>query len=764
MDMMNETERINAWWRAANYLTAAQLYLSDNPLMRGGLKPTQIKKRIVGHWGTCPGQNFLYAQLCALIGRHDLNMLYLCGPGHGGAGLAANLWLEGSFGETDPNLTRDEEGMRRLVRQFSFPGGIQSHASPELPGSIHEGGELGYSLAHAFGAVMDHPGLIAACVIGDGEAETAPLAASWQSVRFLNPKTDGRVLPILHLNGYKIANPTLFARIPPEELRQYLTGCGWTPLFLTVGGGEREILEDHKAMTECLEESLCLLQNGSYPVIVFRSPKGWTGPQESEGSFKSHQLPLDVWSGNGMERLEQWLRSYHPEELFDENGTPKEEILSLAPKGEKRMGMNPNANGGTVLKRLKRPEWKQYALQNGEHGAATGSDMAILAPYVRDVIRLNPHNFRVFGPDELASNRLGAVFEVTGRRWELPIAPQDEALCEGGRVMDSMLSEHLCQGWLEGYILTGRHGFFHSYEAFIRIVDSMASQFAKWIKLSSEIPWRRKTASLNYVLASNVWQQDHNGFTHQDPGFLDHLANKKADVVRIYLPPDGNCLLSCFDHCIGSRGYINVIVASKHLRPQWLSPEEAAIHCAQGLGIWRWASNDEGCEPDIVLAACGETATLEVLAAIMLLRDAFPALKIRMVNVVDLMRLQPAEEHPHGLSDEDYDALFTKDKPILFAFHGYPKLIHELTYRRHNKNIHVRGYKEEGTITTPFDMRVQNDMDRFHLVISALRLIEGMGSRGGFLVQRMKDKLGEHRAYIREHGEDMPEILNWKWE
>jgi len=765
---MTELERVNAWWRAANYLSAAQLYLWDNPLLRRPLEEGDVKRKIVGHWGTCPGQNFIYAHLQSLIRRHGLDMIYISGPGHGGAAVAANLWLEGSMSETYPSVSRDEEGLRRLVRQFSFPGGIQSHAAPELPGSIHEGGELGYSLSHAFGAVLDNPGLIAACVVGDGEAETGPLAASWQIPRFLDRAGDGRVLPILHLNGYKISNPTVLARIPPQELRQYLSGCGWTPYYVDVGAEEHSPTEAlyHVEMARALERCLLALKRGKFPILVLRSPKGWTGPAETVDSFRSHQVPLDVHAPGGLKKLENWLRSYRPEELFDEKGAPIGEISALAPQGERRMGMNPHANGGKLLKALRVPDWRDYALSVQKHGEDMAEDMRALGPYVRDVLRLNEEarNFRVFGPDETLSNRLGSVFEASQRRWELPGKKEDEYLCPGGRVMDALLSEHVCEGALEGYLLTGRHGFFNSYEAFIRIVDSMAAQHAKWLKACGEIPWRQDIASLNYVLASNVWQQDHNGFTHQDPGFLDHIANKKADVVRLYLPPDANTLLSTFDHCIRSRNYVNVIVASKHPRPQWLSAEEAAAHCAQGLGIWPWASSDRGQEPDLVLACCGDTPTLETLAAVTILRKNLPELRLRVVNVVDLMRLQPSEEHSHGLTDREYDAIFTRDKPILFAFHGYAKLIHELTYRRHNKNIHVRGYKEEGTITTPFDMRVQNDLDRFHLTMDAVQLLPGLGNRGSFLIQEMKDRLCAHAAYIRRWGEDMPEVRDWVWE
>lgn len=764
---MTELERVDAWWRAANYLSAAQLYLRDDPLLRRALRESDVKRKIVGHWGTCPGQNFIYAHLCSLIRRHDLNMIYVCGPGHGGAAVAANVWLEGSYSELYPSVSRDAEGLRRFVKQFSFPDGIQSHAAPELPGSINEGGELGYSLAHAFGAVLDHPELIAACVIGDGEAETGPLAASWQVSRFLHPEADGKLLPILHLNGYKISNPTVLARIPAEELRQYLKGCGWDPLFVDVGsGGEQNRMLDHAAMAKALETCLRMLRRSRRPMLVLRSPKGWTGPEETVDSFRSHQVPLDVHAEGGLERLETWLRSYRPEELFDEAGAPAAELQALAPQGDRRMGASPYANGGRLLRDLRLPDWQHYAFRTEGHGKRLAEDMRVLAPYVRDVLRLNDdaRNFRVFGPDETLSNRLEPIFEAAGRRWRLPEQDGDEYLCEAGRVMDSLLSEHVCEGALEGYLLTGRHGFFSSYEAFIRIVDSMAAQHAKWLKSCGEIPWRQDIASLNLLLTSNVWQQDHNGFTHQDPGFLDHIANKKADVVRIYLPPDANCLLSCFDHCIRSRNYVNVIVASKHPRPQWLSAEEAAAHCTQGVGIWRWASNDEGAEPDLVLACCGETPTLEVLAAVTILRDALPELRLRVVNVVDLMRLQTAEEHPHGLSDPDFRAIFTADRPVLFAFHGYAGLIRELTFRRQHPMLHVRGYREEGTITTPFDMRVQNGLDRYHLVIDAVQLLPQLGNRGAFLIQEMRDRLCAHRAYIREQGEDLPEIREWCWE
>ena len=779
----SQLELINAWWRASNYLAACQLYLLDNPLLREPLKPEHLKRTIVGHWGTCPGQNFIYTHLNRVINKYDLDMIYLSGPGHGGNAMVAQDYLDGSYTEIYPNISRDAEGMKKLFKQFSFPGGIASHVAPETPGSINEGGELGYSLSHAFGAVMDNPDLIAACVVGDGEAETGPLATAWHSNKFLNPKTDGAVLPILHLNGFKIANPTVFSRISHEEAEMFFKGCGWEPRF--VEGDDPMVM--HQKMAAALDWAVREIQRiqeyarstgdvtrPRWPMIVLRSPKGWTGPKEVdgkplEGCWRAHQVPIAVHDGapGRVQELEQWLKSYRPEELFDENGTLIPELQALAPKGNRRMGANPHANGGLLLRDLRTPDFRDYAVDVPQPGAVEAQDMTVMGTYVRDVMELNmeSRNFRVFGPDETASNRLSPVFEVTGRRWEDPIDEHlDENLDRDGRVMDSMLSEHLCQGWLEGYLLTGRHGFFNSYEAFIRIVDSMVAQHAKWLKVCNQLPWRQKIASLNYVLSSNVWQQDHNGFTHQDPGFLDHVANKKADVVRLYLPPDANCLLSCFDHCIKSRNYVNVMVASKHPRPQWLTMEQAVKHCTQGIGIWEWASNDAGEEPDVVMACCGDTPTLETLAAVSILRKELPELKIRVVNVVDLMKLQPHTEHPHGLTDSEYDTLFTKDKPIIFAYHGYPTLIHELTYRRHNKNLHVRGYKEEGTITTPFDMRVLNDIDRFDLVIDTVRRLPKLGNRGAYLVQKMNDKLVEHRQYIRDNGIDLPEVRNWKWE
>ena len=778
----SQLELINAWWRASNYLAACQLYLLDNPLLREPLKPEHLKRTIVGHWGTCPGQNFIYTHLNRVINKYDLDMIYLSGPGHGGNAMVAQDYLDGSYTEIYPNISRDAEGMKKLFKQFSFPGGIASHVAPEPPGSINEGGELGYSLSHAFGAVMDNPDLIAACVVGDGEAETGPLATAWHSNKFLNPKTDGAVLPILHLNGFKIANPTVFSRISHEEAEMFFKGCGWEPRF--VEGDDPMVM--HQKMAAALDWAVREIQRiqeyarstgdvtrPRWPMIVLRSPKGWTGPKEVdgkplEGCWRAHQVPIAVHDGapGRVQELEQWLKSYRPEELFDENGTLIPELQALAPKGNRRMGANPHANGGLLLRDLRTPDFRDYAVDVPQPGAVEAQDMTVMGTYVRDVMELNmeSRNFRVFGPDETASNRLSPVFEVTGRRWEDPIDEHlDENLDRDGRVMDSMLSEHLCQGWLEGYLLTGRHGFFNSYEAFIRIVDSMVAQHAKWLKVCNQLPWRQKIASLNYVLSSNVWQQDHNGFTHQDPGFLDHVANKKADVVRLYLPPDANCLLSCFDHCIKSRNYVNVMVASKHPRPQWLTMEQAVKHCTQGIGIWQWASNDQGCEPDVVMACCGDTPTLETLAAVTILRHYLPDLKIRVVNVVDLMKLQPHTEHPHGLTDEDYDALFTKDKPIIFAFHGYPTLVHELTYRRRNKNLHVRGYKEEGTITTPFDMRVQNDIDRFDLVIDTVKRLPQPGNTASYLIQEMQDKLVEHRQYITTYGQDLPEVRDWKW-
>ncbi len=773
-------EKLDAWWRAANYLSACQLYLLDNPLLKEELKPEHVKKKIVGHWGTVPGQNFIYTHLNRAINKFDLDMIYLSGPGHGGNAMLAQNWLDGSYSEVYPNVGQDLDGMQKLFKQFSFPGGTSSHVAPEVPGSINEGGELGYSLAHAFGAVMDNPDLIAACVVGDGEAETGPLATAWHSNKFINPVDDGTVLPILHLNGFKISNPTVFSRITHEELRKFFEGCGWKPYFVE---GEDPALM-HAKMAETLDkavsEILAIRKNARktgnkaraiWPMLVLRTPKGWTGPKEVvgnriEGSFRAHQVPVLMDDPAHLEILAGWLRSYRPEELFNDNGKLRPDLQALAPKGARRMGANPHANGGLLLRELRMPDFRDYAVEVPAPGVVSASDMTELGGFVRDIYQRNAdsRNFRIFGPDETMSNRLGKVFEATSRSWNASHTDEDEFLAADGRVMDAMLSEHLCEGWLEGYLLTGRHGFFNSYEAFIRIVDSMAAQHAKWLKVTSELPWRRSIASLNFILSSNVWQQDHNGFTHQDPGFLDHIANKKADVVRLYLPPDANCLLSTVDHCLRSRDYVNVVVSSKHPRPQWLTMEQAVKHCTQGIGIWSWASNDQNAEPDIVLACCGDTPTLETLAAVTILREALPEIKLRVVNIVDLMRLQPHTEHPHGLTDEVYDMLFTRDKPIVFAFHGYPTLVHELTYRRHNKSLHVRGYKEEGTITTPFDMRVQNDIDRFHLVMDVVYRLPQLGNRGAALIQQMQDKLVEHRQYITKYGMDLPEVLNWQWQ
>ncbi len=772
--------KINAYWRAANYLSACQLYLLDNPLLKRPLKQEDIKKKIVGHWGTVPGQNFVYAHLNRVIKRYDLDMILLSGPGHGGNFFVANTYMEGSYSEIYPNISEDEEGLQKLFKQFSFPGGVPSHCAPETPGSINEGGELGYSVAHAFGAVFDNPDLIAAVTVGDGEAETGPLATSWQSNKFLNPITDGAVLPILHLNGYKIANPTLLARISHEELQKYFEGMGWEPHF--VEGSEP--MDMHKKMAEALDDCIEKIQaiqkharetgdttRPVWPMIVLRSPKGWTGPDYVDGDkvedyWRAHQVPVMMDKPDHLEVLEKWLRSYKPEELFTEDGKLIPELKELAPKGNARLGANPHANGGLLLRDLRMPDFRKYAFDVQEPGMKDGQDMTELGKFVRDILALNKEsrNFRVFGPDETNSNRLNAIFSITNRVWNAATVDYDDALDADGRVMDSMLSEHMCEGWLEGYLLTGRHGFFASYEAFIRIIDSMVAQHAKWLKVCNQLPWREEIASLNLILASNVWQQDHNGFTHQDPGFMDHIANKKADVVRLYLPPDANCLLSTFDHCVRSRNYVNVIVASKHPRPQWLTMEQAVKHCTQGISIWDWASNDQGQEPDIVFACAGETPTLEALAAVSILNEELPEVKIRFINVVDLFKLQPANEHPHGLTDAEYDMLFTTDKPVIFNFHGYPTLIHELTYRRHNnRHVHVRGYREEGTITTPFDMRVQNDIDRFHLVQLALLHLPNLGNRGAYLYQKMSDKLVEHKQYIHEVGLDLPEVDDWKW-
>lgn len=773
-------QKMDAYWRAANYLAAAQLYLLDNPLMREPLKKEHIKKKIVGHWGTVPGQNFIYVHLNRIINKYDQDLILLSGPGHGGNFFVANAYLEGSYSEVYPNISLDMDGLQKLCKQFSFPGGISSHVAPETPGSIHEGGELGYSIAHAFGAVFDNPDLIAACVVGDGEAETGPLATSWQSNKFLNPINDGAVLPILHLNGFKISNPTILSRLSHEELEAFFKGNGWKAYF--VEGDDPMTM--HRKMAETLDtvvDEIKAIQKHAretgdttrpvWPMIVLRTPKGWTGPKEVdgnkiEGSFQAHQVPVMMDKPEHMDILKQWLESYKPEELFDKDGRLIPELQELAPKGDRRIASNPHANGGKLLRDLRLPDFRDYAVDVPAPGAVEKQDMIELGGYIRDVFKLNDDqkNFRIFGPDETMSNRLSKVFEVTNRDWNNPIDEDtDQFLAADGRVMDSMLSEHMCEGWLEGYILTGRHGFFASYEAFIRIIDSMAAQHAKWLKVCNGLPWRRPIASLNLLLTSNVWQQDHNGFTHQDPGFLDHISNKKADVVRLYLPPDANCLLSTMDHCLKSKNYVNAIVASKHPRPQWLTMDQAVKHCTQGIGIWDWASTDTGDEPDVVLACCGDTPTLEALAAVDIMHREMPDVKVRFVNVVDLMKLEPKDRHPHGLSDVEYDAIFTKDKPIIFAFHGYPKLIHELTYARHNHNIHVYGYHEEGTITTPFDMRVQNEIDRFDLVIAMVNHISSLGNKGSFLIQKMRDKLVAHKTYIHDVGIDMPEVAEWKW-
>jgi xylulose-5-phosphate/fructose-6-phosphate phosphoketolase len=774
-------QQINAYWRAANYLSVGQIYLSGNPLLREPLKLEHIKRMLLGHWGTTPGQNFIYAHLNRIIKEYDLDMIYIAGPGHGGPALVGNTYLEGTYTEVYPAITRDEKGLQKLFKQFSFPGGIPSHVSPECPGSIHEGGELGYSLSHAFGAVFDNPKLIAACIIGDGEAETGPLATAWHSNKFLNPVTDGTVLPILHLNGYKIANPTLLARISREELEQLLKGYGWTPYFLE--GDDPEKM--HQAMAGVLDQIIEVigdirseaLANGPierprWPMLVLKTPKGWTGPKmvdglPVEGTWRSHQVPLSDPAKNPqhLQQLEEWLKSYKPWELFDEKGALVPELAALAPEGDRRMGANPHANGGLLLKDLMMPDFKTFAVKVDQPGNVEASDTLVLGEFLAEVIRLNmeTRNFRVFGPDETLSNRLDAIFKATNRQWQADRLDTDEFLAHDGRVME-VLSEHQCEGWLEGYLLTGRHGLFNSYEAFVHIVDSMFNQHAKWLKVTSQLPWRRKIASLNYLLSSHVWRQDHNGFTHQDPGFIDHVANKKAEIVRIYLPPDANCLLSTMDHCLRSRHYVNVIVAGKHPAPQWLDMEEAVLHCTKGIGIWTWASNDQGKEPDVVMACAGDVPTLEILAATSILRERIPELVIRVVNVVDLMKLEPHTEHPHGMSDYDFDLLFTKDKPIIFAYHGYPLLIHRFTYKRTNHwNIHVRGYKEEGTITTPFDMTVLNDMDRWHLVMDVIARLPQLGEKYAWLKQEMEDNLIRHRAYIDEEGIDLPEILNWKW-
>ncbi len=773
-----ELARVDALWRAANYLSVGQIYLYDNPLLKTPLERRDIKPRLLGHWGTTPGLNFAYAHLNRCIRERDLSMIYITGPGHGGPGIVANTYLEGTYSELYPDVSQDEAGLQRLFRQFSFPGGIPSHVAAEVPGSIHEGGELGYSLAHAYGAAFDNPDLIVACVIGDGEAETGALATSWHSNKFLNPAHDGAVLPILHLNGYKIAGPTVLARIPREDLAQLLQGCGYKPYF--VEGHEH--VDMHRQMAAALDaalDAIAAIQNAArnqgnvqrptWPAIVLVSPKGWTGPQrvdgkKIEGTFRAHQVPMgDMDKPEHILRLEEWMRSYRPEELFDERGAVRQQVLSATPKGERRMSANPHANGGILLRDLRMPDYQSYGVEVPAPGGTVAEATRVQGELIRDIIRQNPRNFRVFSPDETASNRWSAVFEVTSRMLMADLHADDDHVSRDGRVLE-MLSEHQCQGWLEGYLLTGRHGFFSCYEAFIHIVDSMFNQHAKWLKVAAGIPWRRPIASLNYLLTSHVWRQDHNGFSHQDPGFIDHVVNKKAQIIRVYLPPDANCLLHITDECLRSRNKVNVIVAGKQSQPQWLTMEQAIAHCTLGVSIWRWASSDDGGECDVVLACCGDVPTLETLAAVDLLRALVPDLRVRVINVVDLMRLQPPREHPHGLADADFDALFTRDKPIVFAFHGYPWLIHRLTYKRHNHdNLHVRGYKEEGTTTTPFDMTVLNDLDRFHLVIDVVERVPKLEPRAANLTQLMREKLIAHRQYITTYGDDMPEVKNWKW-
>jgi xylulose-5-phosphate/fructose-6-phosphate phosphoketolase len=774
----DELRRLDVYWRAANYLSVGQIYLLDNPLLRAPLRAEHVKPRLLGHWGTTPGLNFLYAHFSRVVKARDLDAIWIVGPGHGGPAAVANAWLEGTETEVYPNLTRDEAGMRRLFKQFSFPGGVGSHVTPETPGSIHEGGELGYALVHAYGAAFDNPDLLVFCVVGDGEAETGPLAASWHSNKFLNPARDGAVLPIIHLNGYKIANPTVLARIPEGELIELLRGYGYRPVFVT-GHEPKDMHQQMAAAMDDVLDDIDRIQRAArsghdrgrprWPMIVLRSPKGWTGPKvvdglQTEGTFRSHQVPLSEVRNNPehLAQLETWLQSYRPDELFDDDGTPIPEILAFAPHGSRRISANPHANGGLLLRDLSLPDFRTYAVEVRQPATTTAEATKVLGGFLRDVVTGNKDNFRIFGPDETTSNRLNAVLEATNRTWVADTVAGDDHLAPDGRVME-VLSEHLCEGWLEGYLLTGRHGLFNCYEAFIHVIDSMFNQHAKWLKMTRELPWRRPIASLNYLLTSHVWRQDHNGFSHQDPGFIDHVVNKKAEVIRVYLPPDANCLLSVADHCLRSRHYVNVIVAGKQPALNYLSMDEAVLHCTRGIGIWDWASNDAG-DPDVVVACAGDVPTLETLAAVDILRRELPDLRVRFVNIVDLMRLQPDSEHPHGLSDREFDTLFTTDRPVIFAYHGYPWLIHRLAYRRTNHaNFHVRGYKEEGTVTTPFDMAVRNDIDRYHLVMDVIDRTPGLGSKAGLLRQRMVDARIEARAYAQTYGEDPDEISNWTW-
>ena len=772
----SELRRLDAFWRAANYLSVGQIYLLDNPLLRAPLAPEHVKPRLLGHFGTVPGLNLIWAHMNRAIRARDLDAIYICGPGHGGPGVVACAYLEGTYSEVYPHVSLDEAGLKELFRQFSFPGGIPSHAAPETPGSIHEGGELGYSLAHAYGAALDNPELLVCCVVGDGEAETGPLATSWHSNKFLDPEADGAVLPILHLNGYKIANPTVLARIPEHELVALLEGYGYRPILVTGGFAGENPLVVHERFAAALDDALdgiAEIKHGAeprWPAIVLRTPKGWTGPKELDGkpvenSWRSHQVPIPDPRENPrhLRQLEEWMRSYRPQELFTEEGAPIPELLELPPRGKRRMSANPHTNGGALLRDLLLPDFRDYAVEVKEPCTTTSEATRVLGGFLRDVVARNPGNFRLFGPDETASNRLADVFAATSRQWEAEILPTDEDLAPRGEVVE-VLSEHLCQGWLEGYLLTGRHGLFNCYEAFIHIVDSMFNQHAKWLKVTRNLAWRQPVASLNYLLSSHVWRQDHNGFSHQDPGFIDHVVNKKAEIIRVYLPPDANCLLSVADHCLRSRDYVNVIVAGKQPALNYLSMDDAILHCTRGLGIWEWASNDDGAEPDVVLACCGDIPTLETLAAAAILRERLPDLKVRVVNVVDLMRLEPESEHPHGLPDSEFDAIFTTNKPIVFAYHGYPWLIHRLTYRRRNHvNLHARGYKEEGTTTTPFDMVMLNDLDRFHLAIDVIDRVPGLANSAGPLRQELEDRRLRARAYTRGHGEDDPEISGWTW-